>query len=280
MRRFQIACLVGMGVFIMLAVACSREPRYVVGIPSPSDRQQIVERVVLRQATLCNCYWKSDCSSGQVCNYATGCTHSGKLDGTCQQWFPWELNGPMSNTRMMSSGDEGLVIQALDLWLKSYVVAAEKKGNGLPDRALIDQALVVKLPDQVHVGIKDTVFNVIDVLAGFDFAMPPGNCYADDTRCLGFFRMPLDPKGVQLLEAGGSGFVEALRAKDRRVVERALQEFWKNSDYEPHHTGRCYPHGHAEFAAAGGSPVACQQQELGAMVDSILAWLPPKRADN
>lgn len=250
-------------------------------VPSPSNRQQIIERVPLRQATPCDCYWRSDCGSPQhwVCNYGSGCAHSGKLDGRCQPWFPFEnpKNTMMDPTRVAGSNDEELFVQVLDLWFKSYVVAAEKKGNGLPDHALLDQALVAKLSDRVHVGIKDTVFNVIDVLAGFDFAMPPGNCYAYDTRCLGFFRIPLDPKGVQLLEAGERGFVEALRAKDRRLVERALQDFWKNNDYRPHHTGRCYPHGHAEFGAAGGSPLICQRQELGAMVDAVLAWLPPKR---
>jgi hypothetical protein len=256
--------------------------RSVVEFPSPRNRQKIVERVALNQATLCNCYWRSDCGNAQrwVCNYGTGCAHSGKLDGTCQPWFPFE--GPkdfvMLPTRVAGSGDDELFLQVFDLWFKAYVAAAEKEGNGLPDRALLDQALGVKLPDQVHLGIKDTVFNVMDVLAGFDFAMPPGNCYAYDTRCVGFFRIPLDPKGVQLLRSGESGFVQALRAKDRGLVERALQEFWKNNDYRPHHTGRCYPHGHAEFAAAGGSPLICQQQELGAMVDSILAWRRPKRA--
>lgn len=282
MRRSQIAYLAGMGVFIMLAVACSTKHRSVVNLPSPSNRHQIVERVALSQATLCDCYWRSDCGPAKLwsCNYGSGCAHSGKLDGTCQRWFPFVKGEQLVvvNGRVMGNGDEELFVQALDLWLKSYVVAAEKKGNGLPDRTLLDQALDVKLPDRVHVAIKDTIFNVVDVLAGFDFAIPPGNCYADDTRCLGFFRIPLDPKGVQLLQAGGSGFVQALRLKDRRVVEHALQEFWKNNDYEPHHTGRCYPHGHAEFVTAGGSPLACQQQELGAMVESILAWLPPKRA--
>jgi hypothetical protein len=43
------------------------------------------------------------------------------------------------------------------------------------------------------------------------------------------------------------GFIEGLKSENPKIIERYLREFWdKHKDYHPMHTGRYYPHGHAE----------------------------------
>jgi hypothetical protein len=267
-----------LALLILVLAGCSTTS-HSTAIPDPADRKTITDVVALRQATVCNCYYRSDCPrpelAGWACRYWpwtpwAQCTASGKFDGVCAYTPPW-----YNPTDRIVSHEA--VSEAVDLWFRAYIAGAPKGGDGLPDEELVSKALAIPLPKDVHLGIKAVVFNTLDVLAGFDFRTPPGNCYAQDPRCLGFFRIQLDPEGVRLLESGRRGLVESIRRGDKGIMERELQDFWKTSDYHPHHTGRCYPHGHPEFATAGGSPLTCQQLELGGILDLVFTAFTTKR---
>jgi hypothetical protein len=83
--------------------------------------------------TNCNCYFSSDCATGQSCNWSSGCrvwyANGKKVDGTC-------------TTATAQSGitpAEGFAAaKALDLWLQAYEQGALRGGE--PDENLIAEA--------------------------------------------------------------------------------------------------------------------------------------------
>lgn len=110
---------------------------------------------------------------------------------------------------------------------------------------------------------------MLDVVLGFDFAHPRGNCKAYDARCLGILRIQLDRQARPLLQAVRDGFTKGLQKRDRAAVGRAVSAYWKsNPKFSPHHTGRCYPHGHPENPFKSVSQ--CQVDELTRILDDLL----------
>jgi hypothetical protein len=220
--------------------------------------QILPEKCLLSDCVSCTCYWSSDCTSGS-CNYSSGCTQSGKNDGTCKV-----------TTGSVIKPDVLLAAEAIETMFEGYIVAGQTR-DGLPDEGLNGQArrLNSVLTPLQYGEIQETVFNAIDITMGFDFVHPRGDCVAYDARCLGQFIIQLDARGVALLRATQSGFTRALTSNDRGVLAESLQSFWQeNTDFAPHHMGRCYPHGHAEFPYA--SPLECQVDELGRLLDTFL----------
>ena len=133
-----------------------------------------------------------------------------------------------------------------------------------------NKVLEVDLPSPWHIAIKDLTFNAIDVVLGFDFAHPRGNCFVYDARCLGSLRIRLSEGGAEILKATRNGIINAVKEEDPSGIEKYLSDYWAMHTYEPYHTGRCYPHGHAEFADAGYTPLECQVEELRSLIGVIV----------
>lgn len=207
----------------------------------------IAERCGISACPTCDCYWSSECGAGKKCDYASGCTKSGKLDGTCTTSSGVVIANPAD------------VASSLSSWFDAYIATAGAGKDGLPDAYFVSQALQANLSDQARRLVRDEVINALDVLLGFDVTLPRGNCFEQDPRCLGQYRIPVEPEGIDLLEAAKQALVSAVVSGDLSKVDDALDAYWNNSTFEPHHTGRCYAHGHAGFSV---SPLQCQKDEL------------------
>ena len=232
---------------------------------SSQARAQLDDKCVLATTcSECTCYWSSECGSGQICDYSSGCTHVGKKDGTCK-----------------SSGAGGggvtadLASMTLGLWLDAY--QDPTRDNGLPSAGIIRQIQAVKLSKEDGRRVRFAAFNTLDVVLGFDFGHPRGNCELYDARCLGILRMPLDSGAKQLLRSVRSGLVQMIQKRDRAALQKSLNAFWKKYPrFRPHHSGRCYPHGHREYRFKSISD--CQIDELTRIVDDLVQYSGQKAA--
>lgn len=224
---------------------------------------QLDNKCVLVSCTECNCYWSSECGTGESCDYSSGCTHVGKKDGTCS-----------------SSGAGGgltpdLAALTLGLWLDAYQDPTRDKG--LPNAGIVRKVQAIGLSKDQERRVRFAAFNTLDVVLGFDFGHPQGNCELYDARCLGILRTPLDSEAKQLLQAVRSGLVQMIQKRDRAALQRSLNAFWKKYPrFRPHHTGRCYPHGHPEYRFKSISE--CQMDELTRIVDGLVQYSGPKAA--
>ena len=209
----------------------------------------------------CDCYWSSECGTGKTCNYSSGCTKSGKLDGTCS-----------SGSAVVSATAEQLA-SAVTFWMDGYIATSVAGKDGLPDPLMVDRTAQLGLSQQAQELVRDQIFNTLDVLLGFDVALPRGNCLANDRRCLAQYRIPIEAEGARLLEAGKDGLVKAILTGQASSVDQALDIYWSRLDYEPHHTGRCYPHGHEGHPV---TPLDCQKDELGRIAAALLSMTASK----
>ena len=109
--------------------------------------------------TNCNCYYSSDCATGQSCNYSSGCRvwkAAGKtVDGTC--------TGATTQTGI-SDLDSAIAAQALDLWLQAYEHAGLQ--GGTPDESLIAEARSLPLNPGQHEAIRRAVITTEVALFG------------------------------------------------------------------------------------------------------------------
>jgi hypothetical protein len=215
----------------------------------------LAERCAINACPTCDCYWSSECGSGKTCNYSSGCTKSGKLDGTCTAGSVVVIANP---NQMASS---------LSYWFDAYIATAEAGTDGLPDSLLVDQAAQTGLSQEALNLVRDEVINSLDILLGFDVVIPRGNCLAYDPRCLAQYRIPIEQQGIDLLTVSKSALVNAILTGNPSVVDTALNSYWSGSTFEPHHTGRCYPHGHAEQTI---TPLTCQKDELRRIANILI----------
>jgi hypothetical protein len=206
----------------------------------------------------CNCYWSSDCGSGQSCSYSSGCTHNGKLDGTCSGGGGFGPTDPI------------IMARALDLYFRAYEEAISR-GGGRPDFNLIAEAMETPLEphEEWHVFLQDVVHNALDRVIGWDFDFPPtlrlANCFGN-IRAVNGVQDSLQNVGVVR-----DGFKEAVEKNDPKVIGRVLEEWWsQNSQYEPRHHGRCDPHGHDEVTDEASSK-SCQTTELTRILEVLLS---------
>lgn len=204
----------------------------------------------------CDCYWSSECGSGKKCDYASGCTKNGKLDGTCTA----------STSAALATVDQ--MTEALTHWFDAYIATAIDSKDGLPDAGLVDKTTQLGLSERAQAAIRDEVINSLDVLLGFDITLPRGNCLEQDYRCLAQLRIPIDEKGSALLQAAKEGLVASVQDGNPSSLYATLEGFWKFTEYHPHHTGRCYPHGHHGHEE---SPLECHQDELGRIADHLIS---------
>lgn len=226
---------------------------------------QLDDKCTMLTCTECNCYWSSECGSGQSCDYGSGCTKTGKLDGTCKAAG---AGGGLSPVGV------SLAANALGLWMDGY--QRPDRVKGLPNMDIWNRIEALNLTPQDQRRVQLAAFNALDVLLGFDFAHPRGNCGVYDARCLGILRIPPDKQAQQLLQYARRGLSAALRDRNPAALRRELRAFWqKQPTFRPHHTGRCYPHGHPEFGRR--SIVDCQIDELTRIVDDLLPSNPSQK---
>ena len=219
---------------------------------------QLDDKCTMLTCSECNCYWSSECGTNQTCDYGSGCTKVGKLDGTCK------TSGSGGG---LSPVGVSLASSTMSLWLDAYRQPDRVKGIANTD--LWKRIEASDMPQQDKRRLQLAAFNVLDVLLGFDFSHPRGNCSAYDPRCLGILRIPPSRQAQQLLQHARKGLSAALRDRNSSVLQRELRAFWRsNSKFRPHHTGRCYPHGHREFGQR--SVVQCQIDELTRIVNDLL----------
>jgi hypothetical protein len=95
----------------------------------------------------CNCYFSSDCASGQRCNHSSGCrvwyASGKKVDGTCTA---------STSSTSFDRATSPIAAQALDLWLQAYELAALRGGE--PDAGLIAKARSLPLTPEQHRAIR------------------------------------------------------------------------------------------------------------------------------
>ncbi|HET9229265.1 MAG TPA: hypothetical protein VFR31_21475 [Thermoanaerobaculia bacterium] len=221
----------------------------------------IAERCAISACATCDCYWSSECGTGKKCDYASGCTKSGKKDGTCTT-----ANAEV----VIASSFE--VASALSFWFDAYIAAANEERDGLPDEALVKRALDSGMSERAHALVRDEVINALDILLGFDAVLPRGDCQEHDPRCLAQLRIPAEPEAVELLEVAKEALIGAVLNGDPSNIGEALGAFWNKSAFEPHHTGRCYPHGHEGFS----TPLECQTDELRRVATLLISSTRPK----
>lgn len=210
----------------------------------------------------CNCYWSTDCSSGQSCNY-NGCTHVGKLDGVCKSSGSggWEL--PDLPLAADGVGDyfRGFVKSAQDITGATVPQAAEE----------LKSAHRRRLTLQGHLSLRMLSLDALDVVVGFDLVAPTVR-FCSAAGPVPTFRGHLDAATEALLAATEAGLRAAIVDNDPNRIRQALRQFWaKYPDYEPDHSGRCYRHGHDDFPYE--SPEACQVDELTRL---LRVHLPPR----
>lgn len=226
---------------------------------------QLDDKCTMLTCTECNCYWSSECGSGQSCDYGSGCTKTGKLDGTCKA----------SGAGGLSPVGVDMASSAIGLWMDGY--ERPDRIKGLPNADIWKRIEALNLSQEDKRKVQLAAFNALDVLMGFDFAHPRGNCAVYDARCLGILRIPPDRQAQQLLQHAKRGLTAALRDRNTSVLRRELRTFWRQQPrFTPHHTGRCYPHGHPEFGRR--SPQDCQFDELSRIVDDLLATYKPQKS--
>jgi hypothetical protein len=226
-------------------------------LPSTALAQQIlIEKCELEACPNCNCYWSTDCASGEFCNYSSGCTKVGKLDGTCKKSAtPIEVESTAT------------AATSLGLWLEAFEQSTADEGLPAMDRFNRIRSAALSSDDRRRV--QEAAFNAMDILVGFDLNHPRGDCEEFDARCLGIVRLPVEPRGIELLRTARAAMVRTIQTGDRTHLEHTLTNYWKrNPLYRPHHTGRCYPHGHREYPFR--SIAQCQIEELNRIVDDLV----------
>ncbi len=226
---------------------------------TPLAAQDVTYMKCLTCTTDCSCYWSSECGSGQYCNYGSGCTVSGKKDGTC-------------TTNSGGLGGFGAISVAVGFYFQAYEVPLRGAG-GLPDIRLVRQAQTQALPAAGHLAVQRIIQNALDLSLGWDFVGPQA-CIGSGapehlgTGSLGQIRLPgkdAPPAAAEMLAAMRQAVLEALKGKDANLVAGPIQAFWKKyPDYQPRHTGRCWPHGHSDFPYK--TPADCQIDELKRML--------------
>lgn len=105
---------------------------------------------------------------------------------------------------------------------------------------------------------------------GWDFMYP-----TDTQRQTGYVGNIREVDGVgdaaALVDAVRLGLTEAIKTRNSTEIDPPLRAFWsKHAGYAPQHTGRCYPHGHAEVTDARSS-IECQSATLQRVAMQLIA---------
>ena len=176
----------------------------------------------------CTCYRDTDCGNqvcydlGHPCDQAPVPNgHGKKLDGLCQD------------------SEMPPVAGVVHLWLREYRDIGLRGGGSLDATALsrITVASRDLRPDEIK-ATRQAADVIMSRLFGWDFAVspfPPQNAYVPS----------LNAEGAALLQAAITG----IEGSNLESIKSSLRQFWEEYPaFRPLHTGRCYPHGHADVA--------------------------------
>lgn len=215
------------------------------------------------QAIPCNCYLGPDCGSedpGACYNGPlNGCERNGKNDGTCR------LDAPKIDVAPIPSSEATeLLTLAFDAYEQPILA-----GGGHPNPALWAQIDAAAATPKLAFAARVAVYEALDATLGFDLNLAEPS----EPGGMGNIRGVPDPQAtVALLHATRDAVVGAIADHDPDAVAAPLQAFWaQHPGYHPMHTGRCYPHGHANVAP----PLPCQVGELKRKVAHVLELLDP-----
>ncbi|HZO13494.1 MAG TPA: hypothetical protein VFB62_09545 [Polyangiaceae bacterium] len=225
--------------------------------------------------TDCECYRAEDCDSTEpddwICRGYKLCGGTGKLDGTC-------LAAPVS-----PPWSPELLSEALTLYFEAYAIPISS-GEGRPDPDLLAEAQDVQLSQVQHDAVKETVHLALDAVIGFDFDFParPGRSSnagnSVDPFVFGNIR-GTPAEAAAIVEAARVGMVEAILTRNLNAVAEPLEDFWAaHPDFHPHHTGRLYAHGHAQYD--GIAPLDAQIDHLKRFLRHLLTDGSPLCGDN
>jgi hypothetical protein len=231
----------------------------------------------------CNCYYSSDCSSGNTCGGLGDCKANGKSDGKCSTNAASGDSGygiimgnklPHGKLPTTQKEDSTALYAAVDGYFQAFLKAI-KQGGGLPDKKLVAAAQKTQLSPVGHQDAEYTVWVALDAVMGWDFMYP--NKLQRTSGYVGNIREVHGVKAAEgIVDATRRGLLSALQSRDASKVVQPLQEFWQaNPNFIPRHLGRCYPHGHAEVTDTKSS-VACQIDTLERLATMLIARTAPQ----
>ncbi len=168
------------------------------------------------------------------------------------------------------------VFGAVDAYLVAYrdgILARELQ----PTDAMWAKATAAASPlsASADFDVRRLVASLLDDALGFDFVQPTsdglehgngdGSTVFNKGRAVhGFFRsVPDEATSAALIEAVRAGVAAAFEKNDSRYATGPIVGFFsKYPDYHPMHTGRCYPHGHADYSQTAKTPADCVSDEV------------------
>lgn len=234
-------------VAFLLAGACA-----LLALAAPAAAQDLAVAISTAACKDCTCYFSSDCPEGETCGDYFTCTKVGKLDGLCKK----------RTAEVWSVGDLANAADAVSGYFDAFHEASrDLVGSGVSRaRGELRSAQAHRLTLDGHLAVRNLTLDALDLTIGFDLV-------AENLRLCAVTAPVPTVRAVQSLAADDlvaavkEGLEAAIRFNDPSLVVGPLQAFWsQHPEYEPHHTGRCYAHGHADFPYAG--PLDCQVAEL------------------
>lgn len=249
MRSFTTLFLAALFVATLAALAAA-EPVEARELASTSGPSACVD---------CNCYFSSDCSDGGTCSY-TSCNQVGKNDGVCKS----------GGAGVFASGDLSAAADAIGAYFDAFEESSsDTEGTRIPEASdHVQVAHDARLSLDGHVAVRSLVLDSLDLAIGFDLVHESLRL-CSTAGPVPTVRGTLDATAQSLVTAVRTGVVDAVQFDDPSLVEPPLTDFWnQHPDYEPHHSGRCYDHGHASYPYA--DPRDCQVSELQALLELYL----------
>lgn len=227
-----------------------------------SGAQQIASASSGSECSTCTCYYSSDCGdSSYSCGDYGQCTAKGKLDGLCKN---------RGITEVWSSTDLSIVADAVEEYFDAFHEASRDTtgGNQTAARQRLVDAQSHRLSVLGHAAVRSLVIDALDLTIGFDL-VHENLRLCSEAGPLPTVRAEMSVEADALVAAVRQGLADAIRANDSSLVEPPIRSFWSlYPSYEPHHTGRCYDHGHAGHPYA--SPADCQVSEIRGLTELVL----------
>lgn len=216
----------------------------------------------------CDCYLSSECGDGNICG-VNGCDPAAKLDGQCRR-HPG--TGGIDDPPIFES-PSNRAAETLNLIFASYEAAAQAPDGGRADPALWDQVYATALSHEWAILLISVAHHALEVTLGFDFQFVPPELVEDTSNARGNIRGAPD-EALAMLRATRDALIAGVLARDPRAPAGPLSVFWRtHPDYQPDHTGRCYPHGH--HGLVNINPQACQLDYMTRSMQQLMPLLAP-----
>lgn len=233
-------------------------------LAAPAASQDLAVATSTAACEDCTCYFTSDCPEGETCGDYHTCTKVGKLDGLCKK----------RTAVVWAEKDVAAAADAVAAYFSAFFEASRDLVGGRVSASVphLRAAHAHRLTLDGHTAVRSLTLDALDLTIGFDLV-------AENVRLCSVaapvptVRAALGGAADDLVDAVKSGLTDAIRFNDPALVAAPLEAFWSQyPKYEPHHTGRCYDHGHADFPYA--SPLDCQVTELSNLLRLYLPAAP------